>query len=80
MHDLGSKAKPTILATAAKHYENSAVRRLGYLLQRFGHVRQARSILPFAARTKSFKPLDPAAKPLVAELSGKISKALGLET
>ena len=37
VHDLGKKADPRILAKAASAYENSAVRRLGYLLERFGH-------------------------------------------
>ena len=70
VHDLGKKAEPRILAQAAKHYENTAVRRLGYLLERFGHVRQASALLPFARNAKSFKDLDPAVKPLVAALGG----------
>ena len=68
VHDLGKKADPRILAKAASSYENSAVRRLGYLLERFGHSRQARLLQPFAEQAKSFKDLDPAAKPIVAEL------------
>src|SRR5208282_5298688 len=39
VHDLGKKAEPRILAKAARAYENSAVRRLGYLLARFGYAR-----------------------------------------
>ena len=70
VHDLGKKAKPSILAKAAGAYENSAVRRLGYLLERFGHERQAKSLLAFARNAKSFKAIDPAAKPIVAELGG----------
>lgn len=68
-HDLGSKADPRILAKAAIVYENSAVRRLGYLLERFGHTRQANALTAFAGRAKSFKDLDPAARPIVAALS-----------
>jgi predicted transcriptional regulator of viral defense system len=67
-HDLGKKADPRILAKAATAYENSAVRRLGYLLERFGYIRQADSLRPFADEAKSFKALDPAVKPIVPEL------------
>jgi predicted transcriptional regulator of viral defense system len=69
VHDLGKKADPRILAKAATAYENSAVRRLGYLLERFGHRRQADSLRPFADKAKSFKALDPAVKPIVPELA-----------
>ncbi|MEK0424897.1 MAG: hypothetical protein RJB11_988 [Planctomycetota bacterium] len=69
VHDLGKKADPRILTKAANAYENSAVRRLGYLLERFGHHRQAESLKSFAKKAKSFKALDPAVKPLVAELA-----------
>ncbi len=69
IHDLGKKAEPRILAKAASAYENSAVRRLGYLLERFGHARQADSLRPFAEKAKSFKALDPSSKPIVAELA-----------
>jgi predicted transcriptional regulator of viral defense system len=68
VHDLGKKADPRVLAKAASGYENSAVRRLGYLLERFGHDRQATSLRAFAEKAKSFKSLDPAAKPIVAAL------------
>jgi predicted transcriptional regulator of viral defense system len=68
IHDLGKKADPGILAKAATAYENSAVRRLGYLLERFGHDRQANVLQAFAKKAKSFKDLDPAAKPIVAAL------------
>ena len=44
VHDLGKKADARILAKAAGAYENSAVRRLGYLLERYGHSRQAQRI------------------------------------
>lgn len=69
VHDLGKTADPRILAKAACAYENSAIRRLGYLLERFGHLRQADSLRPFADKAKSFKALDPAVKPIVAELA-----------
>jgi predicted transcriptional regulator of viral defense system len=69
VHDLGRKADPRILTKAASAYEDSAVRRLGYLLERFGHFRQADSLRPLAKKAKSFKALDPTVKPIVAELA-----------
>jgi predicted transcriptional regulator of viral defense system len=69
VHDLGKKADPRLLAKAACAYENSAVRRLGYLLERFDHLRQADSLRSFADKAKSFKALDPAVTPIVAELA-----------
>ena len=69
VHDLGKKADARILATVARIYENSAVRRLGYLLERFGHARQADALRSFAEKAKSFKALDPSIKPIVPELA-----------
>ena len=45
--DIGAKANPRKLAKAAAAYENSCVRRLGYLLDRAGHVRQANALEPY---------------------------------
>jgi predicted transcriptional regulator of viral defense system len=67
--DLGSKADPRRLAKLADVYENSSVRRLGYLLELAGQARQAKALEPFARQAKSFKPLDPAVKPLMASLA-----------
>lgn len=69
VHDLGKKADARTLAKVASAYENSAVRRLGFLLQRFGHSRQANALRPFAEKAKSFKALDPSVKPIVPELA-----------
>ncbi len=69
VNDLGKKTDARILAKAASVYENSAVRRLGYLLERFGHSRQANALRPVAEKAKSFKPLDPSVKPIVPELA-----------
>ncbi len=69
VHDLGGKANPGKLARAAEYYENSTVRRLGYLLDYFGYARQAKSLLPFASKAKSLKPLDPSVKPLTKKLA-----------
>jgi len=66
--DLGARADPRKLAKAAAAYENSAVRRLGYLLDRSGHARQAKALEPFARKAKSMKPLDPSVKPLIKSL------------
>lgn len=75
--DVGAKADPRKLAKAAMPYENAAVRRLGYLLDRVGHARQAKALEPFAKKAKSMKPLDPSVKPLteaLAELHEKDAK------
>ena len=68
VHDLGAKADPRKLARAATFYENSTARRLGYLLEHFGHARQAASLRPLARKAKSLKPLDPSLR-LVASLA-----------
>jgi hypothetical protein len=62
VNDLGAKASPRKLVKAAAAYDNSAVRRLGYLLERFGYERQADALLPFAKMAKSMKLLDPSVK------------------
>lgn len=75
--DIGGKADSGRLVKIAAAYENSSVRRLGFLLDRVGHERQARALEPFAKKAKTVTPLNPTAKPLVAslvELSEKNSK------
>ena len=47
--DLGGKASPRKLAEIAAQYENSSVRRLGYLLERMRHMQQAEKLRPFQA-------------------------------
>jgi predicted transcriptional regulator of viral defense system len=69
VHDIGAKASPRLLQTAAGAYEGSTVRRLGYLLDRAGHVRQADSLQSFVRKAKTSLLLDPTAKPLVKALS-----------
>lgn len=64
--DLGAKAEPRRLAKLARAYENSAVRRLGYLLEHARHARQAKALEPFALAAKSAKPLDPSIRSLAA--------------
>jgi predicted transcriptional regulator of viral defense system len=66
--DLGTNADPQKLAEAGAHYENSAVRRLGYLLDLEGHARQSSALKPFVARAKSMKPLDPSVRSLSESL------------
>src|SRR3569623_157386 len=68
--DIGAKAEPRALAKAAAAYENSSVRRLGYLLERAGHTRQANALEPFAKKAKTAVLLDPSVKPLIESLSG----------
>jgi predicted transcriptional regulator of viral defense system len=67
--DIGAKAEPRVLAKAAATYENSSVRRLGYLLDRACHVRQANALEPFAKKAKTAVPLDPSVKPLIESLT-----------
>lgn len=72
--DIGARADPRKLAKAAGAYENSAVRRLGYLLEHAGHARQAQALEPYARQAKSMKPLDPSSKPLTESLAGQYEK------
>ena len=69
VQDLGASADPRKLAKAAQAYENSAVRRLGYLLDYAGHVSHVRVLEPFARKAKSMKSLDPSVKPLTESLA-----------
>ena len=62
--DLGADADPRKLAKAALAYENSTVRRLGYLLEHAGHVSQAKALEAFVKQAKSTKPLNPSVKPM----------------
>lgn len=64
--DIGDKADPRNLVKGAAAYENSVVRRLGYLLDRLGHKRQSKALESFAKQAKSVVPLDPAVRPLFA--------------
>jgi hypothetical protein len=61
---LGAKANPHKLAKAAVYYENATVRRLGYLLEQYEHVRQANALEPFARMAKSMDLLEPSVNPL----------------
>lgn len=67
--DIGDKADSRVLADAAAVYENSSVRRLGFLLDRAGHRRQANALQPFVKKAKTVLPLNPAVKPLVESLA-----------
>ena len=62
--DLGADAGPRKLAKIAHAYENSTVRRLGYLLEYAGHASQAKALESFVEKAKSMKPLDPSVKPM----------------
>jgi hypothetical protein len=74
VHDLGGRARPRRLGDAAEAYENSVVRRLGFLLEHFGHTRQAARLRPLAARAKSLKPLDPSVR-VVPSLADSVGHA-----
>ena len=62
--DIGGMAKAENLRQLATLYENSSVRRLGYLMDLFHHDDQAHALKPFAAKAKSYKPLDPSIRPI----------------
>lgn len=74
--DLGRQANADVLAAIAAHYENSSVRRLGYLLERAGHLAQADALRPFANKAKAMVLLDPSVKPLVEGSSDLNEKSL----
>ena len=67
--DIGYKTTPKKLAKIANSYENSTVRRLGYLLDYVGHERQAKALIPFVRKAKSLKPLNPSVLPINAVFS-----------
>ncbi len=67
--DIGGKASPRALAKVAAAYENSSVRRLGYLLDLAGHARQATALESFVKKAKTVLPLSPSMKPLLASLA-----------
>ena len=67
--DIGAKAEPRALAKVAAAYENSSVRRLGYLLELAGQTRQANALEPFAKKAKTAVLLDPSVKPLIESLA-----------
>lgn len=68
IHDLGTKARPGKLAKAAANYENTAVRRLGYLFDHFAYDHQAKVLISFVGKAKSMKLLNPSIKPWFDEL------------
>lgn len=68
--DLGAQARSDKLAKLAARYENSSVRRLGYLLEYTHHMRQANALRPYAKKAKTAVLLDPSVKPLTEGLSG----------
>lgn len=74
--DIGGKADPRKLAKIAVHYETSCVRRLGYLLERANHLRQADALDTFAKKAKTAALIDPAASPLIPALAGPREKSV----
>ena len=67
-------ANPRKLAEVAAFYENSSVRRLGYLLDLSGHKRQAKALEVIVGKAKSAKLLDPSVKFLSASLTAAQEK------
>ena len=74
VHDLGAKAQPDKLAKASAVFENTSVRRLGYLFDYFGFDRQAKALIPFVKKAKSMKLLNPSIKPWFDELDAPQEK------
>lgn len=73
--DLGGQASPKQLAKIAVNYENSCVRRLGYLLELTGHQRQAHALSKFVKKAKNISPLDPSIQILDSSLDNEIPKS-----
>ena len=73
--DIGAKANPRTLAKAAAAYENSAVRRLGYLLERW-----ARAPGPCAGALRQTGQDDAAARPSGEASRGRSWRRLTRET
>ena len=67
--DIGEQADTRKLSKAAAAFENSSVRRLGYLLDEAGYVPQASVLEPFVKAAKTSLLLDPSVKPLIASLA-----------
>jgi predicted transcriptional regulator of viral defense system len=67
--DIGGKADPRLLGRFRSVYENTSLRRLGYLLDFFGYERQAKALEPCLAKVKTAVPLDPSNKPLLPALA-----------
>lgn len=72
--DIGTNVNPRLLAKLAMLYENSTVRRLGYLLDSAGNTRLANALEPFAKTAKTMVLLNPGVKPLVASLGTQDEK------
>lgn len=65
VRDIGAKTTPKKLTGMAPFFENSCLRRLGYLFELCGYARQAAALEPFAARAKSAALLNPSVRPTV---------------
>ncbi len=74
VHDLGDQCDSDRLRGAAPIYENTVVRRLGYLLERYGHAAQAKALLPYVPPSAPYKPLNPAEKPVSTYLPQAVEK------
>ena len=68
---LGARAKVPRLTALARAFDNSAVMRLGYLLELAGHEAQAAALDRFAQEAKTVKLLDPTSRLEPGEMSGR---------
>lgn len=67
--DVGAKAGSRKLREAAACYESACVRRLGYLLEKAGHMRQAGALEAYARKAEAEAPLVPAIKHKVSSFN-----------
>ncbi|MBB3398875.1 MULTISPECIES: type IV toxin-antitoxin system AbiEi family antitoxin [unclassified Rhizobium] len=67
--DIGARANPRKLTSVAQHFENTSVRRLGYLLDLSNHKKQADALQSFAQQSDKYTRLDPSVRSLIEGLS-----------
>lgn len=66
--DLGALTNPATLAKIAEFFDNTTVRRLGYLLDLTEHSNKTKLLEPFVKKAKAMKPLNPSVKPISKKL------------
>ena len=69
--DIGSEASPRKLRQLSAFYEGACARRLGFLLERAGHFRQAAALSGAAERAKTPALIDPSVKPRSPSLASR---------
>jgi len=72
--DIGGTANPGRLKKLAAFFDTATVRRLGYLLELFGHQRQSETLEPIAKNAKTALALDPSVQPITVLRSEPFEK------